>query len=325
MSSTTLIDNVVDQSFLSDVVDGLSRKQKVLPCKYFYDEKGSLLFEAICETPEYYVTRTEMDIYRRYAEQMSAFIGENVLLIEPGAGSIKKVSLILDELKNPAGFIPMDISPEILQASSRILEKRFPELDITPLVVDFLDESALKAIFATMPAAPLVDKRVIFFPGSTIGNFSPVDAKQFLGHFYDNLQAGDGLLIGVDLVKNAQVLEAAYDDQKGVTADFNLNLLHRINDELKGEFKLENFAHKALFNSDDSRIEMHIVSTEDQQVAIAEQHFSFEQGETIHTESSYKYTTADFVALAAEVGFQSEKVWVDDEQLFSVHYFTVPS
>lgn len=315
--------NNIDTVFLEDVVSGLAQVQKTLPCKYFYDEQGSQLFEAICETPEYYVTRTECNIYQQYAGEMARLIGNKALLLEPGAGSVKKISYLLSALVNPVGFIPMDISPEILAESSQLLAKKFPELDITPSVVDFSDEQSLSAIFNRLPTQPLVNKRVVFFPGSTIGNFKPHDAIGFLRQFSANLCHGDGLLIGVDRVKNDGILEAAYDDKAGITADFNRNLLIRINKELQADFLLENFSHKAVFNRHDSRIEMHLVSQCEQEVTIANSTVAFAQGETIHTENSYKYTPENFTVLAAEAGFKHEQMWSDEEGLFSVYYFSV--
>ena len=317
------IDSSVDQAFLDDVLEGLSRSQKTLPCKYLYDEKGSQLFEQICEVPEYYVTRTESQLYQYYAQEMAGYIGDKALIIEPGAGSVKKIALLLAALNKPAGFVPMDISPEILQSSSEALSQQFPELDINPVVVDFLDRKALATLLSRLPIEPVAKKRVIFFPGSTIGNFSPEAAQAFLSSFSAQLKTGDGLLIGVDLIKGSDVLENAYNDAAGVTADFNLNLLQRINNELEGKFSLEQFAHKALFNQDKHRIEMHLVSTMDQRIDIAGQTIHFTQSETIHTESSYKYSIDSFSELAGKAGYQHEKTWKDADGLFGVHYFSV--
>lgn len=313
----------LNKEFLTEVVSGLSQSQKTLPCKYFYDEKGSQLFEAICDTPEYYVTRTECYIYEKYAEEMSDLIGDKALLLEPGAGSVKKVGLLLDKLKAPVGFVPMDISQEILECSSKALSEQFPTININPIVIDFLNKEQIHNIFSTLPAKPLVNKRVIFFPGSTIGNFDPDDAVIFLKQFAENLHEGDGLLIGVDLVKDTAILEAAYDDAAGTTAEFNANLLDRIDRELDAKFYSGSFKHRAVFNHNKSRIEMHLVSDNEQSVHIADNEFLFEEGETIHTENSYKYTVDSFSALAKKAGFRLEKVWKDDNDLFSVNYFSV--
>lgn len=316
-------ESVTDEVFLTDVIHGLSQSQKQLPCKYFYDERGSQLFERICETPEYYVTRIECDIYQAYRQEMSALIGERALILEPGAGSVKKIGLLLERLDHPAGFIPMDISKEILEQSSDALAQQFPDLDVTPIVTDFLNADELKRVFSQLPSQPLANKRVVFFPGSTIGNFHPIEATQFLKQFADNLQPGDGLLIGVDLLKHIDILEDAYNDAEGVTADFNLNLLHRIKHELNGEFLMEGFTHKALFNDKQNRIEMHLVSEKEQYMQISSKRFHFDKGETIHTENSYKYSAEMFTDLARQAGFCLEKTWSDPQNLFSVSYLVV--
>lgn len=313
----------IDDVFLADVVAGLSKDQKTLPCKYFYDELGSQLFEQICETPEYYVTRTELGIYQDHGSTMAEVIGEQALIIEPGAGSVKKIALLLQHLTKPAGFIPMDISPEILKSSSDTLATMFPNVDITPMVADFLNAEALTNFFTKLPALPLVQKRVVFFPGSTIGNFQPVEAKQFLQNFSSQLHTGDGLLIGVDLLKDKHLLEAAYNDGQGVTADFNLNLLLRIANELDGSLSIDDFSHQAVFNSEKSRVEMHLVSDKKQTIYVGDHAFDFEPKETIHTENSYKYSVEAFRHLAAEAGFRDKELWIDKDSLFSVHYLEV--
>lgn len=314
----------LDEEFFGNVVTGLSQSQKTLPCKYFYDERGSQLFEQICETDEYYVTRTELSLYQQHAQDMAELIGERALIIEPGAGSVKKVGLLLARLNNPAGFIPMDISQEILTESSEVLAQQFPEIDINPVVIDFLDEEKLSDVFLQLPKQPLANKRVIFFPGSTIGNFHPSEAQVFLKRFADNLESGDGLLIGVDLVKNERVLEDAYNDKAGITADFNLNLLHRINNELEGDFELDSFYHQAIFNQEKSRIEMHIFSAKNQQVQVGDQYFDFSKDESIHTENSYKYSVDSFQKVALAANFKLKETWIDDDELFSVHYLEKP-
>jgi len=316
--------NDLDEEFLDDVVDGLSQKQKTLPCKYFYDEQGSQLFEKICGTDEYYVTRTEISLYQQYANEMAEFIGERALIIEPGAGSVKKIGLLFSQLLKPVGFIPMDISEEILTLSSQQLALEFPEIDINPVVIDFLNEKELSAIFLRLPKKPLVNKRVVFFPGSTIGNFHPSEAERFLKRFSNNLDSGDGFLIGVDLVKDITILENAYNDNKGITANFNLNLLNRINGELDADFAISAFSHKAVFNQEKSRIEMHLVSNKDQRVNIANESFEFSLNESIHTENSYKYSLEAFSEIALAAGFELKTTWTDEKQLFSVHYLEIP-
>lgn len=316
--------NDLDEVFLDDVVDGLSQKQKTLPCKYFYDEQGSQLFEKICDTDEYYVTRTEISLYQQYAHEMAELIGERALIIEPGAGSVKKIGLLFSQLLKPAGFIPMDISEEILTLSSQQLALEFPDIDISPVVIDFLNEEELNAIFLRLPKQPLVNKRVVFFPGSTIGNFHPSEAERFLKRFSNNLDSGDGFLIGVDLVKDITILENAYNDNKGITANFNLNLLNRINGELDADFTVSAFSHKAVFNQEKSRIEMHLVSNKDQQVNVANEFFEFSLNESIHTENSYKYSLEAFSKIALAAGFELKTTWTDEKQLFSVHYLEIP-
>jgi len=322
-SEVAVKQEAIDDEFSNDVLMGLAQSPKTLPCKYFYDERGSQLFEAICDTSEYYVTRTECDIYEDYAQAMAQLIGPRALIIEPGAGSVKKISYLLSALNEPVGFIPMDISPEILAESSAALTLKFPAIDISPKVVDFSDAHSLQKIFRQLPVEPIANKRVIFFPGSTIGNFKPADAISFLSQFSGNLHSDDGLLIGVDRVKDHDILEAAYDDQGGITADFNLNLLTRINNELDANFNLEQFAHKAVFNQQESRIEMHLVSDSDQVVDVANNSVQFLKNEIIHTENSYKYTPENFIALAAKAGFKFEQQWSDKNDLFCVYYFSV--
>ncbi|MFT7222617.1 MAG: L-histidine N-alpha-methyltransferase [Cellvibrionaceae bacterium] len=317
------LDNKLDNTFFNDVVDGFSKSQKTLPCKYFYNKKGSQLFEQICETPEYYVTRTECKIYQDYGEEMAAIIGEKALLIEPGAGSVKKIALLLGHLDQLVGFIPMDISQEILRSSAEALTKLFPRIDVMPLVADFLDTQVLENFFIDLPKASLVKKRVIFFPGSTIGNFHPQEAADVLNNFSDNFSSGDGLLIGVDLVKDRHILESAYDDKAGITAEFNLNLINRIANELDSDINSEYFSHRAVFNSTDQRVEMHLVSKRQQTVMVANESFLFSKGETIHTENSYKYDLENFRSLVNDAGFIHRSSWVDQNKWFSVHYLEV--
>lgn len=316
--ATALTPQKTNQTFLHDVIQGLSQSPKTLPCKYFYDERGSDLFEKICETQEYYVTRTEMAIYRDRAAEMAALIGPNAQIIEPGAGALKKVSLLLNALQDPLAYTPMDISADFLRQCSDKLRHQFPFLDIDPIAVDFNNHEALidglrRRDFDASP-------RVIFFPGSTIGNFAPAAATTFLAAIAKGLKSGDGLLIGVDLLKSEAVLEAAYNDVDGFTEAFNKNLLRRINVELDSDIDAEYFSHIACFNQNQQRIEMHLRSDREQYCQVGDKRFYFADGETIHTENSYKYSSEDFIALAAGAGFKSETVWMDAEQLFSVHF-----
>lgn len=310
---------VENKTFLQEVWQGLSTGQKSLPCKYFYDERGSILFEAICATDDYYVTRTEMGIFSDNAKVMAEYVGAGSHIIEPGAGAVKKIKLLLETLKEPASYIPLDISAEFLLAASEQLAALFPTLRIDAREVDFMDRGALARCLRRADNA----KQVVFFPGSTIGNFAPAAAQEFLESIANALRRGDGLLIGVDLLKPVAILEAAYNDSDGVTASFNRNLLQRINAELDGDIVIEHFAHEAIFNPAESRIEMHLRSLRSQKISVAGRTFQFAANETIHTENSYKYAVADFTAMAERAGFFAEALWLDESSFFSVHYMAV--
>lgn len=304
----------VDSTLLRDVIDGLSKQQKELPSKYFYDQKGSELFEQICNVTEYYPTDCEIEIMESYAEEMSVVIGSDAQLIELGSGSSRKIRLLLNHLKNPAMYVPVDISTEFLNQTADVLRQDYPDLIIKPVAVDYTEPFDI-------PSADNIKKRVVYFPGSTIGNFTREKAKNFLDDLASSLTAGDGLLIGVDLKKDQTVLEAAYNDSKGVTAAFNKNLLKRINRELDSNFDLDAFEHHAFYNSDKGRVEMHLVSQKAQTVSIVDKSFEFSKGETIHTENSNKYTLQEFRELASD-SFISQKTWTDSRGYFSVHYFS---
>lgn len=300
--------------FRSDVCSGLSRPQKSLPCKYFYDERGSALFDEICNLPEYYPTRTEMGILSRHASEMAEAVGEGSVLIEYGAGSGQKVRYLLDRLR-PAVYMPVDISREQLLTSIHAISEAYPGMEVEGVCADYTR-------LGHSPALERYDglRRSIFFPGSTIGNFTPEETVGFLSEAARLVGAGGGLLVGVDLQKDPKILEAAYNDARGVTAAFNLNVLSRINRELGGGFDLNSFRHRARYNGEENRIEMHLVSRQEQTVPIGELQFHFREGETIHTECSYKYTVEGFIALARRAGFASRHVWQDGDCLFSVHY-----
>lgn len=305
-------------AFLLDVIEGLAKSQKEIPCKYFYDERGSMLFTEICQTAEYYITRTELQLLEQVLPEISARIGRNATVVEYGSGEGRKIRDLLRALQEPRAYIPVDISAEILFDSSRRLKREFPNLAIQPLVADYTAPIVLPEI----PSNGESGRQVVFFPGSTISNFSPAEANRFLRNIREFLRPGDGFLLGVDLVKSPNRLHQAYNDYDGVTADFNLNLLRRINRELGANFKLHQFEHYAFFNPRHSRIEMHLVSLVDQVVTIGGRQFSFRQGETIHTENSYKYSVESVVRLGRECGFRHEQVWMDTEKLFSVHYLS---
>jgi dimethylhistidine N-methyltransferase len=303
--------------FLREVIDGLSQAQRTLPCKFFYDERGAHLFRTICELPEYYITRTELQILRLYGTEMAKALGPNIELIGLGTGAGTKTRILLEELQQPAVYIPIDISSEQLQKSANRFREMLPGLEILPIAADYLEPIELP-----LPRKPS-SRSVVYFPGSTIGNFEPDLAVKFLHRLADLCGEGGGLLIGVDLVKDRQIIEEAYNDGKGVTAQFNLNLLSRINDELGANFDLKNWRHRAIYNSKESRIEMYLISQADQQVRIVDRTFDFVAGEQILTEYSYKHTRDGFVALARVAGFRFEKLWTDDARLFGVFYFTV--
>lgn len=297
--------------FLADVLDGLSRPCKALPCKYFYDREGSALFDAICELEEYYPTRTETAILRRHAAGIAALAGPRTAVVELGSGSSVKVRLLLDALEAPAAYVPVDISREHLLAAAARLAADYPGLTVVPVAADYVQG------FPLPPVAP-PERTLAFFPGSTIGNFDPFDAAAFLGRLARRLGRGGRLLVGVDLKKRREVLEAAYDDARGVTAAFNLNLLARINRELGGSFDLDGFAHRAFYDADLGRIEMHLVSCRAQTASVAGRRFRFAEGESIHTENSWKYTLPEFAQLAAGAGWTTVRSWTDEGALFGV-------
>jgi dimethylhistidine N-methyltransferase len=292
--------------FLSDVIAGLSLPQKALPPKYFYDDAGSRLFERICRLPEYYPTRAELSLTRRHIASIARFAGRGCELVEFGSGESLKTRLLLRALE-PAAYLPVDISRAALESAQRRLARSFRGLKIIPILGDFS-----RPLELPVPRA----RRVVYFPGSTIGNLDPEEAHAFLamarGH-------GPKMLVGVDLKKDANVLHRAYNDRRGVTAAFNLNLLARINRELGADFDPRRFSHYAFYNAALGRIEMHLVSLERQRVRIGRHRFAFERGESIHTENSYKYSVEDFRALAARAGFEGKRVWLDAKGLFALH------
>jgi L-histidine Nalpha-methyltransferase len=298
-------------AFAGDVIEGLSQPAKRLPPKYFYDAKGSELFEQITRLPEYYPTRTELGILRERGAEICSMLGRDAALVEFGAGSTTKVRLLLDRCKF-AAYVPVDISGDFLNAQARALRKDLPTLDVHPVTADFTAPFALPAAIKPMP-------KVGFFPGSTIGNFEPDEASSFLCTARKILGAGARMIIGVDLEKDESVLHAAYNDAAGVTARFNLNVLVRINEELGGDFDLSAFSHRAIYNRERHRIEMHLVSRKAQTVRVLGRSFAFRANETIHTESSYKYSLDRFAALAQASGWRPAASWTDADRMFSVH------
>lgn len=300
----------------AEILAGLAVNPKTLPSKYFYDERGSKLFDAICELPEYYLTRTELGIMETQAADMASVLGPRVLLVEPGSGTSQKTRRLLDKLHWPRAYVPVDISREHLITAADRLNRNYPDLEVLPVCADFSQPFALPA--PRHPAA----RTAVYFPGSTIGNFEPVAAVALLKQLRQLAGRKGALLIGVDLNKDRNVLEAAYNDAAGVTAAFNLNLLERLNRELHGDFNLERFQHRALYNPAEGRIEMHLVSLDDQTVHIAGNTAQFRAGEAIVTEYSYKHTLPGFAALAAQAGWNVRKVWADNRRWFSVQYLT---
>jgi L-histidine Nalpha-methyltransferase len=300
-------------AFLRDVVAGLSAEQRAIPCKYFYDARGSALFDRITTLEAYYPTRTELSILRVHGRDIARAIGDDVVLIELGSGSSVKTRLLLDQLPRLAAYVPIDISEEHLHMTSDELRAAYPELSVLPVAADYTNGLSL-------PELPEHSRRVAFFPGSTIGNFEQAAAEHFLRMTARLVGPAGGLVIGVDLDKDAAILERAYDDEEGVTAAFNRNLLHRINDELDGDIDPTTFEHRAVWNESASRVEMYLVSRKDQEIAVNGHRFALRAGDAIHTENSHKYTLDSFSRLAAAAGFRTDNVWLDDEGLFSVHY-----
>lgn len=298
--------------FRSDVLAGLTLQQKRLPSKYFYDVEGAKLFTWICQLPEYYITRTEMAILRQTAAAIARLVPRHAVVVEFGSGSSRKIEILLDQLDRPAAYVPIDVSSSCLKLAAGVLGPRYPRLSINPVHADFTQLLEFKD---SLPAGP----RLGFFPGSTIGNFDPVEAATLLRRFASLLGPGSQLVVGVDVKKDVRRLHAAYNDAAGVTAAFNLNVLQRANRELGANFSVDHFVHRAPYNRASGRIEMHLVSQRTQMVDVGDEHFSFRRGESIHTENSYKYDIDEFIGLAEGAGFDVQKTWTDRRRSFSVH------
>ncbi len=301
-----------DSRFARDVIAGLTARPKRLSPKYFYDQTGAQLFEDITALPEYYPTRCELQILRERAAEIARFFPLGSALIEFGSGSSKKVRILLAAATTIAAYVPVDISSEMLVQEAEELRRDYPKLAVLPVEADFTQPFSLPAAVAGMAHTG-------FFPGSTIGNFEPHEACAFLRHAGHMLGRGSSLIIGVDLVKDASILNAAYDDEAGITAKFNLNLLARINRELGANFDLASFSHHAFYNSERHRVEMHLASKKRQKVRVAGRVVEFRAGETIHTENSYKYTLDSFRALARGSGWRPLAAWTDAGANFSIH------
>ena len=305
---------MTDTTFRDDVFEGLSRRPRTLPCKYFYDAEGSALFEQICRLDEYYLTRTELEILESHAAEMAALLGPECLLVEPGCGSGRKTELLLDHLERPAGYVALDISPEPLARFASGLAKRRPGLHVLPLLEDYTGE------FELPPLRRRPRRRAVFFPGSTIGNFHPGDVEGFLKRMARLCGSGGALLVGVDLPKDRETLERAYDDARGVTAAFNKNLLVRMRRELGAELDVDGFAHRAVWNAVISRVEMHLVSLRRQTIVVGGRRFEIDADESIRTECCYKWSLEAFRRVAAGTGWSVERVFTDAKQRFAVQY-----
>lgn len=317
-SETPAILSVPEENdFLACVRAGLRQQPKSIPPKFFYDVHGSYLFDLICTTPEYYPTRTETRILECYGEEMAELIGTSIVLIELGSGSAIKTPLLLQHLDDDAVYVPVDICEPNLRQSSRRLQTMFPSMRVHPLCMDYT------LISPDVLERHLGRRQVIYFPGSTIGNYTPEGAVKLLRHAAGLLDSNGALLIGVDCKKSPELLNAAYNDADGYTAAFNLNLLTRMQRELGAELDAEKFFHYAYYNAMLGRIEMHLVSRCNQIIRLGNEAFRFEEGETIHTENSYKYTAHEFQQLALEAGWHLKATWSDHACLFNVHYLSL--
>ena len=304
---------------VNEVIAGLSAPQKRISPKYFYDQRGSKLFNRICELPEYYLTRTELKIFETHLDEIATHIGPRVSVIEFGSGADTKIRLLLDHLTEPAAYVPVDISSRYLEAMAEELAVDYPQVTIRPLVADFTRPFELPT-FATPP-----ERNLVFFPGSTIGNFDDSDARALLKVMRTEAKPGGALLIGVDLEKDPDIVRAAYNDSQGLTAEFNLNVLRHLNRKFDTNFESEHFCHQAVYDEASSRIEMRLISLRPQTVTLAGTPIYFERDEYIVTEYSRKYSLEAFAGIARKAGFDFGQAWLDENESFSVQYLTVPS
>ncbi len=315
IANLAFFENRAPQSddFLADVLEGFAKTPKSLSPKYFYDTEGARLFEAICETREYYITRAEMALLRSCADEIAEAAGAEIVLVEFGSGALKKIRILLEALRSPRGLIAIDISRAQLIENAARLAEDFPACPIGAICADFTKPVSLLK-------APMAGRRIGFLPGSTIGNLSPDEGVAFLSSVRQSLGEAGALLIGVDLKKSARRLEAAYNDRGGLTAAFNLNILKRIARELHAEIFCESFVHEAFYNEAAGRVEMHLRATKPQVISLNGRSFQVKEGERIHTENSYKYEIGEFHALSARAGFRARGVWTDSDHLFSLHW-----
>jgi len=319
MTMSTISNNKVPETSDAcvEILLGLTARQKHISPKYFYDERGSHLFDQICQLPEYYLTRTELRLMDSHFDEVADLVGPRASVIEFEAGSNIKIRKLLDHLAEPAAYVPVDISGDYLLKQAAALTRDYPNVHVQPVFADFTQPFDL-------PQHPVMPERnLVFFPGSTIGNFAPGEAVELLKVMRLEARPGGALLIGVDLRKNPGVLHAAYNDSRGVTAEFNLNVLRRLNTEFDGNFDLANFSHLAIYDESRGRIEMRLISQKAQRVIVAGQEISLAANEFIITEYSYKYSLDGFGALARSAGWKPERIWVDENNFFSMHYLTV--
>jgi dimethylhistidine N-methyltransferase len=305
-----------EPDLIGELLHGLEARPRAVSPKYFYDARGSGLFDAICRLPEYYLTRTEISILRACTRDIARRTGNGVVLVELGSGATEKVRLLLDTLR-PSAYLGIDISRDFLCAATRRLARDYPWLEVHAACADFTQPLALSY-------PPVHTPRLVFFPGSSIGNFTPEESAAFLRRLQPLVGRGGGFLIGVDLRKDARVIHAAYNDAHGVTAQFNRNLLHRLRREFGADLDPDGFAHEAPYNEELGRIEMYLVSRRDQEIRLGERSFAFNAGERLRTEYSYKYTLEGFQELAESAGYVPEAVWTDPRGYFSVHYLRLP-
>ncbi|HLK88088.1 MAG TPA: L-histidine N(alpha)-methyltransferase [Candidatus Binataceae bacterium] len=303
--------------FRSAVIEGLSRDPKTIPSKFLYDQRGSALFEQICTLPEYYPTRVESAILNRHAGEIASMCGEHCLLVELGSGSSAKTRILLDRLHSPAAYIPVDIASDQLRIAAALIARDYPQLEVLPLCADYT------APFELPASRHAPGRRVTFFPGSTIGNLEPVEAVRFIANLARTSRPGDAIIVGVDLLKSPAILEQAYNDSQGVTAAFNLNILRRMKRELGAEIQTDAFRHRAIFNSEAGRIEMHLVSVRDQVIRIDHREIPMRRGESIVTEHCYKYAVEAFCKLAAAAACRVERAWTDSQGFFCTYYLVV--
>jgi len=315
MQTITQAADAMQDDFATEVLNGLSRRPRAIPCRFLYDARGSELFERITELEDYYPTRTEIGLLERHAPDIAELAGAGVAIVEFGSGSSRKTEILIAALPALAAYVAIDISAAALSEAATRLRARFPDLEVVTVTGDFNDAMDL-------PASLAATRKLGFFPGSTIGNLGNEEAISFLSNARERLGPDGALLLGVDLKKPESILVPAYDDSEGVTAAFNLNLLTRINRELGGSFDLTKFAHEAIYNAEAGRVEIYITSREDQEVTVLGQSFAFAPGERIHTENSHKYAIEDITAMAEAAGWTHARAWVDDDNLFSLNMLT---